>query len=143
MSLLALDIGDARTGVALCRKGSASVIPYRSLDTKSELKGSSELAKILEEFEIECVIVGLPLEKDGSEGSQARHVRSLAAKLFERAHWPQSDERVRFFDERLSTQEAEARLLAYGKSSKESKSYADALAAAVILENYVSLRSES
>lgn len=143
MSILALDIGDSRTGVALVRQNSEVVTPLKSLKTADELKGKSELKHLISDYEVELIIIGIPLSKEGEEGSQARHVRSLAAKLLSISGWIRDsremldETKIRFFDERLSTKEAEMRLRDYGKSSKESRDYADALAAAVILENYI------
>lgn len=143
MNILALDIGDARTGLALSRGSSKLAVPHTSLKTADELKGAAMLRRVIEDYEIEHIVIGLPLSLDGSEGSQARHVRALAKKLLSINGWIaaeqklEDDKRVSFVDERLSSVEAESRLIESGKSTKEIRDYSDALAAAVILESYL------
>src|SRR5512137_1702093 len=99
----------------------------------------SDLAAIgdaAREYGVDRLVLGLPINMDGSEGPAARAAREFARRLGTDLGLP-----VDLFDERLSTFEAEDRLRARGLSAREMKAYVDAEAAAVILQAWLDGRS--
>lgn len=125
---LGVDVGEARVGVASCDPDAILATPVATLK-----RGQSDLrkvAKMVRDDDIMEVIVGLPLNMDGTEGISARHARVWAGKLARRIA-PVS---VRLVDERLSTVAAHAQLSAAGRDSRTHRRVVDQVAATVILE---------
>lgn len=125
---LGVDVGEARVGVASCGPDAILATPVATLK-----RGQSDIRKVskmVREENIIEVIVGLPLNMDGTEGISARHARVWAGKLARRIA-PVS---VRLVDERLSTVAAHAQLSAAGRDSRTHRSVVDQVAATVILE---------
>jgi len=131
--LLALDVGLARIGVAVCDPLRLAARPLTVIQRRSRRDDFAELAKLAQQQEVVAVICGLPLNMDGSEGPQAQSVRKWAERCAYALRVllgnPLS---VIFWDERLSTFAAQE-LLAGNKD----KTAEDAAAAAVILQNYL------
>jgi len=131
MKVMALDYGDARTGVAFSDSlgllaGETAVLP------------SWNHAKLLEEVEhlarsrgADTVVLGLPRNMDGSEGPRAEKSRAFAAEL------EALGLKVVFVDERRTTVEAHGILSEAGKKGKKRKERVDAVAATLILETYL------
>ena len=131
MKVMALDYGDARTGVAFSDSlgllaGETAVLP------------SWNHAKLLEEVEhlarsrgADTVVLGLPRNMDGSEGPRAEKSRAFAAEL------EALGLKVVFVDERRTTVEAHGILSEAGKKGKKRKERVDAVAATLILESYL------
>lgn len=125
---LGVDVGKARVGVASCDPDAILATPVATLK-----RGQSDLrkvAKMVRDDDIMEVIVGLPLNMDGTEGISARHARVWAGKLARRIA-PVS---VRLVDERLSTVAAHAQLSAAGRDSRTHRRVVDQVAATVILD---------
>ena len=126
--ILALDVGKKRIGVAVSDELAMIARPHSTLP-----RGKTAAPRILalvSELGARRVVVGLPLRLDGSEGEQAADVRRFAAKLAAKA--PEVD--ITFWDERLTTVEAQERMQS---GSRKQKYDIDAVAAAVILEGYL------
>lgn len=134
--LLALDVGLARIGVAVCDPLRLAARPLTVIHRRSRRDDFAELARLVQREEVIGIICGLPLNMDGSEGSQAQTVRKWAERCVYalRAILGQAVPLI-FWDERLSTFAAQE-LLAEQGSSKQ-KIAEDAAAAAVILQNYL------
>src|SRR5262245_37238436 len=128
--ILAVDPGEKRTGLALSAGGIALALP--TLQMRGDGTDAGRIAKIARDAGAERIIVGLPLNMDGTEGPRAKAARDVAADL--RAH---TDLPVEMWDERLSTAEGEARLRAAGLDRRELSKRSDAAAAIVILETYL------
>ena len=132
MRIMAVDYGDARTGVAvsdlLCSiVGFTTVIHSRNQDKTLE-----ELARLAKEREVTQFVVGLPKNMDGTEGARAQLCREFAQRLEETTGLP-----VALWDERRTTVEAHNILHAGGKRMKDHKKNVDAVAASLILEGYL------
>ena len=136
MAIAALDLGARRIGVAITDADGLSAHPLRTIDRRSFSADVEALRHSFGDRVIDCLVIGLPVNMDGSEGPMARHVRNLAARLAEAL-----DVEVKFQDERLSSFEAENRLGHSVRRGKK-KQAIDAVAAVVILESYLEL-SES
>ncbi len=135
MRVMAIDYGDARTGVAVSDAagllaGYTTVIQSRKPEAVLE-----ELAKLVTEHQVDELVMGFPRNMDGTEGPRADLYRDFAAKLEERTGMP-----VRLWDERRTTVEAHAILHAGGKKMKDHKKSVDAVAASLILEGYLAYR---
>lgn len=134
--LLALDVGLARIGVAVCDPLRLAARPLTVIHRRTRRDDFAELAQLVQREEIDEIICGLPLNMDGSEGAQAQTVRKWAERFVYamRAILGQSLPLI-FWDERLSTFAAQELLAEQGTSKQ--KIAEDAAAAAVILQNYL------
>jgi putative Holliday junction resolvase len=136
MRLLALDIGDVRIGVAVCDALEFAAYPLTTVARTDSLKRDvAATAALAAEQEADAVVVGLPLSLGGEVGPQARKVQGFARALTNSLAVP-----VVFWDESLSSVEAEERLIALGVSREKRRSRIDQTAAAVILESYLDHR---
>ncbi len=105
--LMALDVGEARIGVAVCDARGFLASPYTTLHvTRDEKQTWTAIQKLLEETEAEGLVVGLPISMDGQVHGQGQWVQAFVERLKPHIATP-----VTFWDERLSTVEAR-RLLA-------------------------------
>ena len=120
--LMGLDVSPNHIGVAISYESSALAVA--TIARKRFAEDIAALNKIIAEHQIQGIIIGLPLQMDGREGRRAQSVRDFARLLGEAIALP-----LAFWDERLTTKEAEAHPL-----SKKAKSKTDALAAAIILQ---------
>lgn len=132
MRVMAIDYGDARTGVAVSDAaglltGYTTVIQGRDPDRVAE-----EIVRIVRERQAEELVMGFPRNMDGTEGSRAELYRSFAALVEEKSGMP-----VRLWDERRTTIEAHQILHASGKKMKAHRKNVDAVAASLILEGYL------
>ena len=135
MRVMAIDYGDARTGVAVSDAaglltGYTTVIRGRDPERVAE-----EIAQIARERQAEELVMGFPRNMDGTEGPRAALCREFAAEL-ERA----TGSAVVLWDERRSTIEAHQILHAAGKRERAHKKNVDAVAASLILEGYLTYR---
>jgi putative Holliday junction resolvase len=135
--LLALDVGLARIGVAVCDGLHLTVRPLTVVDRRSRNEDFAALADLARREDVQAVICGLPLNMDGSEGPQAQTTRKWAMRLAQalRAllHRPLP---VIFWDERLTTFAAQE-LMADSAASLGKGVREDAVAAAVLLRGYL------
>ena len=132
MRYLGVDVGRARIGLALADDVLRTARPLRAVPRRDEAATLADIGESAREYEVGQVIVGLPLNMDGTEGASARHARAFAAKLSTALGLP-----AVLHDERLSTFEAETRLRDQGFSGKDRRSRVDAEAAAVILQGWL------
>ena len=139
MRVMALDFGDARTGVAVSDAGGLLVGYTAVIPGRDRERVAGEAVRIARERGAEALVVGLPRNMDGTEGPRAQLCREFAALLEERSGLP-----VALWDERRTTVEAHQILHASGKRMKQHKKNVDAVAASLILEGYLErLRAES
>jgi putative holliday junction resolvase len=127
--LLALDVGEKRVGVAICDETQTLARPLLTLNRASKQEDFAKIAALCREHAIEKVIVGLPKTLRGEEGPQAQKVRRYAAELQAALDLP-----IDFWDERYSTVDAHDLII---KRTLTRKSEIDAIAAAVILQDYL------
>lgn len=140
MRYLAIDIGDKRTGLAVGDDETRVVSPLDVVEVPTaERAGEAWLdaiaRAIADQFGPHAhaeLVVGLPLNMDGTEGPRARIVRALAALLVER-----TKRVVRFQDERLTSVDADWSMAQSGMTHKQKKQRRDALAAAIILRDFL------
>lgn len=133
MRCLALDIGDKRTGVAAGDTESETVDPLRTIEAPAKDLDNflKRVERVVDDYAAELLVVGLPLNMDGSEGPRAKLVRSLAERLAERTGVP-----VHYQDERLTSAAADWDMAGSGLTHGQKKNRRDGLAAAAILRDY-------
>lgn len=138
MRYLAIDLGDKRTGLALGDSETRLASPVRVVEVGIGAAGGEELLAALGRSVEELLgsggelVVGLPLNMDGTEGPRARAVRAFAERIRAR-----TGRVVHFADERLSTADADWALAGSGFTHKQKKKRRDAIAAARILEGFL------
>ena len=130
MRYLAIDYGTRRTGLAICDPGETIVSPLIVLQSEKTLP--EKIARIVKDENVEAVVLGLPLNMDGSEGPQTQIVTRFADRLQACLTIP-----VYLQDERLSSFGAEEKLAPANLSKAEKKKRLDAVAAAEILEAFL------
>ena len=133
--IMGIDYGDARTGVAisdlLCSiVGSTFVVPSRNTE-----KAVADIVKLAKDNTVGEIVVGLPKNMDGTEGSRAQLCREFAEMLKEATGLP-----VAMWDERRTTVEAHNILSQHNYHGKKRKNTVDAVAASLILEGYLAFR---
>jgi putative Holliday junction resolvase len=129
---MALDVGLARIGVAVCDPLQLAARPLTVLSRKSRQEDFALLARLVQQEEVQAILCGLPLNMDGSEGPQAQIVRRWARRLHQALHLRMAPPPILFWDERLSSYMARAPQPARGQRTAD-----DARAAAVILQSYL------
>ncbi len=132
MRVAALDVGDARIGLAVCDELGLTVRGVGIVHRVGGVRDLEEIAERLAPYEPAQLVVGLPLNMDGTEGKQATRVRAFAARLGAHLGVP-----VALWDERLTTVEAEQTLRSTGMSRARRRALVDQEAAAIILESYL------
>lgn len=132
MRVMALDMGEKTIGVAVSDSTMLIAQGVEIIKRKSLDKDLARLAELLQEYEVEEVVVGLPLNMNGSEGPEAQKARNFGEKIKARLKVP-----VIFWDERLTTMAAERTLLDADLSRAKRKKVIDKMAAVFILQNYL------
>ena len=135
MKIMAVDFGDARTGLAICDKTELLASPVGVIHEKRFEHAVEKVAVAAAENRAEAVIVGLPLNMNGSEGPRAELCRNFAEQLSSRVNVP-----VRMWDERQTTVSAAGYLNQTDTRGKKRKEVIDAVAAVIILDSYLQWR---
>ncbi len=135
---MALDIGDVRIGIALSDLLQTIASPFESYRRKGFVKDIEYILNLAKEKEVGQIVSGLPLSMDGSENAQSAKVREFAEALAARTEIPLS-----FVDERFTTVSAERLLVSADVSREGRKKMVDKIAAAIILDNFMSRNKKS
>ncbi len=135
MKILAVDYGDARTGLAICDESELLATPLPQLNEKSMNKVVALIAQAAAEQKAARILIGLPMNMDGTEGARAGKSRRLAGKVEEASGLP-----VVLWDERRTTVTAAGILSENGVFGQKRKDRLDSVSAAVILEGYLAWR---
>ncbi|PIZ72131.1 Holliday junction resolvase RuvX [Candidatus Peregrinibacteria bacterium CG_4_10_14_0_2_um_filter_43_11] len=131
---LAIDFGDKRVGIAISDLDKAIAFP-RDFLTYSHLSDlSKQIAMLCEQESVVKIIIGLPIQMDGTMGDRVKKTIEFGDRLKQTIHNVSID----YFDERLTTQQAIHRMQAQGTKAKNQKPFTDSLSAQVILETYLS-----
>jgi putative pre-16S rRNA nuclease len=130
MTIASLDFGKRRIGLAIAYGDHSVVIPLEVIERKSLTRDLASVVTRLVELQVSRVIVGLPLNMDGTSGVPAQRAARFADQLHEA-----SGIVVELFDERLTSFEAQERLR--GTGGRRRHGGIDAIAAAIILESWL------
>ncbi len=138
MRVMAIDYGDAHTGVALSDPTGLLAGFTTTIHSRREEVVLEELAKLARDHQVEEVVMGFPRNMDGTEGPRAQLYRDFAARVEEVLGMP-----VKLWDERRTTVDAHRILFESGKNARKRKKTVDAVAASLILEGYLAFRRNS
>lgn len=130
--ILALDVGDARIGVAVSDQ-TRLIAQSLTIVERSAGHPAQRIIELAHQQEAPIIVVGIPRNMDGSLGPQAKKARKFAEQLHELA--PELE--LVYWDERLSTFQARAILLESGAKKKQRQKPVDAVSAAIILQAYL------
>jgi putative Holliday junction resolvase len=130
--VVGLDIGEARTGVALSDPLQVVATPHSTIAMNGGKADIAALARAVAEADARIVVVGLPLNQYGEMGPQAEKVKVVAAALAKA-----SGATIEYQDERFSSAEAERHLRSTNVKSKKRKQVIDQVAAAHILQTWL------
>ena len=136
-TILGLDVGSKTIGIAIGYVRSGLSEPLFTLQRQSVKKDTVKILQECRKRGIEHVVVGLPLQLDGTEGRSAKLARQIGDAISTNGTLT-----VDYFDESFSTVEASRRLHESGKSSRDQKSIIDQAAAMVILEDWMRTQSK-
>lgn len=134
--VLAVDWGERRVGLAISDPSASLARPLPTLYTRSRKETVAEIVRLIEEEEVGEVVVGLPLNMDGSKGPAAKSAEELAAHLAKRISHP-----VELWDERLTSVQAKRQAKELGERVGKRKGRIDARAAEILLQSYLDSRS--
>ena len=137
MHILALDIGQARVGIAVSDPGERVASPVCVLPASEVLGNAKPFRRVLEDWEPELLLCGLPYTMAGEEGPQAARRRAVAQKISAACGLP-----CEFADERLSSREAKRSLREKGLSEREMRGKIDMIAASLFLQAWLDARRE-
>jgi len=129
--ILAVDFGDARTGLAATDWTGSIVVPLPRIDSRDQDEVVRHVLALCAERDAEALVVGMPLTLDGSAGERAQKTDAFVVKLRAATALP-----VATVDESHTTDEAHDRLKMGGMKAKKRREFADSVAALVILERY-------
>ena len=132
MRILAVDYGDARTGLAVSDLSGLICADAWTIEEWNFDRCADRICAAAAEREAGLIVLGLPKNMDGTEGMRAEKSRELTALLEKKSGLD-----VVLWDERLSTVQAHAILHSVGKKEKKHKRNVDAVAAELILESYL------
>lgn len=135
MVILGVDLGKARTGVAVCDKSELLASPVEVVNEHNRERLLERVAQLAKARRAEQIVVGLPRNMDGSEGESAQNARVFSAELAEKTGLP-----VDFSDERGTTITAHGFLNETNTRGKRRKATVDAVAATIILQDYLDYR---
>ena len=130
--LLGLDVGEKTIGMALSDTRLMIASPMETLRRKKWSEDSQKLLKLIDEQDVFGLIIGLPLNMDGSEGPRCQSIRQLAENILKLTDIP-----ICFWDERLSTAAVTRTLLDADMSRKRRSEVVDKMAAAYILQGFL------
>ena len=135
MKILAVDLGDARTGLALCDPGEMLAYPAGVIHEKDRAKILEKVADAARQQKAQQVIVGYPKNRNNTLGERALLSEQFAEKLGAALEVP-----VTLWDERGTTLAAQAALNAGTTKGKKKRQVVDEVAATILLESYLAFR---
>ena len=132
MRILGIDFGEKRIGLAVSDLLGLTAQGLETVRYENREQFLSDLSKICADQKVGEIVIGLPVNMNGSMGPKAQEVLKLVPVLEEKLHLP-----VRTWDERLTSREAGRLMIEEGLSRKRQKETSDRLAATILLQNYL------
>ncbi len=127
---LGLDLGHVRIGVALSDPLGLTAQPLKVLQSQGTQQDLIAIGQLVDEHQVSQVIVGLPINMDGTESKQTQKIRDFAGKLANRLSIP-----LFFVDERLTSKQAERMMRDSGVKVENQRGKVDQVAAAILLDS--------
>ena len=137
MRKMALDYGEVRIGIAFSDLLNIIANGYETYTRRGLQQDIEYLANLAKEKEVDTIILGLPINMDGTEGERALLSREFGEKLKSLV-----DVKVDFLDERLTTVSAERLLISADVRREKRKTVIDKIAATIILQDYLDMHSK-
>jgi putative Holliday junction resolvase len=135
MRVLVFDFGLKRIGVAVGQTLTGTAQPLEPIKANDGVPGWPELERLVNEWQPDAFLVGLPLNMDGSVSDMSLRAKKFGNRLHGRLHKP-----IHFFDERLSSFEAKGLVMSQGGDRDFGRNSVDGIAAALIFESWVATR---
>ena len=136
MKKLGLDLGKARVGIAMSDILGILASPYETLQSKGLERDCLYVASLCEKFSVDVVVIGLPLNMDGTESEMTFYAKDFAQRLKNLI-----SAKIILQDERLTSVEAEEYLNQTNTRGKKRKEVLDQVAACIILQSYLDTNS--
>lgn len=130
--MLALDVGRKRIGLAISDELGITAQGIKTLERTRIREDLEKLKRLADERNVQILLIGRPLHMSGSESRQSQYAEEFAGRLGKLLNLP-----VVYWDERLTSMEAERMLRAAGASLDEKKRAVDRLSAVLLLESYL------
>ncbi|MBQ9965978.1 MAG: Holliday junction resolvase RuvX [Clostridia bacterium] len=138
MIIMSVDLGKARTGIAVSDISESFAFPKVVINEYNSEKLIDKICSVAAELGAELIVVGNPKNMDGSEGWRAQECKEIAEKIKLK-----SGKEIILWDERCTTVSAHTALNATNTRGKKRKNVVDAVAAVIILEDYLSFRKNT
>lgn len=135
MRILGIDFGEKRIGLALSDPLGFTAQGLETLLWQNRAQVMKDLRALCQARQVSEVVIGLPINMDGSMGSKAKEIFDLVPKMEKELSIP-----VRTWDERLSSRQAGRLMIEEGLSRKKQRAQSDRLAATLILQSYLECR---
>ncbi len=142
MRAMALDVGDVRIGVALSDPLYITAQGLKTIHRVSMRVDTNEIMEIIREYEVETIVIGLPVALNGEDTIQTQKVREFRTKLENKTRSWGFKVKFDFFDERFTTVIAEDVLIEASVSRKNRKLVVDKMAATIILQSWLDAKAK-
>lgn len=136
MRIMALDIGKVRCGIAISDPRERVASPVCVLPTEEVRAHAASFRHVLEDWEPELIVSGLPLSLNGTPGPQAASIKQIAQQIARNTNLP-----LEFADERLSSSEAKRSLREKGMNEKQMRGKVDMVAASLFLQSWLDAKA--
>jgi len=131
MNILSIDYGERRIGFAIGNSNRKIATPLSVIQNVSLDSVIENIIQVVKNYEIDSIIIGIPLNEDSTESMQATRVRDFCSKIKKKINLP-----IMGIDERFTSVNSEKLLLDLDMSRKKRKKYIDSIAATIILQSY-------
>lgn len=133
--LMGLDIGEKTIGLSVCDPGFTVASPIGTIKRTKFTQDVQELARAMKDRDVRGLIIGLPVNMDGTEGPRCQSVREFARQVLMRPQmFGNMEPEIAFWDERLSTSAVERMMIEWDMTRKRRDEVVDKMAAAYILQ---------
>ena len=133
MRKMSLDLGDRRIGIAISDPLGIIANPLETYTRTSIKADITHIAELVKSQNVDCIILGLPINMDGTEGERVQKSRDFGMLLSENI----PDVKIDYMDERWTTVSAEKMLIDADVSREKRKTVIDKVAATIILQSYL------
>lgn len=138
MKILAIDLGEKRTGIAICDKNETISYPLEVIIETDKNKLIEKIFQIVNENKADLILVGFAKNMDGSIGEKAKNCEKFAKDLKEKTKLP-----VALWDERQTTKLASRFLIESNTKKRKKKKVIDGVAATIILDSFIQFRKNN
>ncbi|HOK41325.1 MAG TPA: Holliday junction resolvase RuvX [bacterium] len=138
MKYLGIDLGKNKTGLSVSDKTEKIVVPYKTLKINDKSLLLKEILKIINELKIERVVIGYPLNINGTKSEQTKYIEEFANELQKNI----GEKKVILYNEKYTTINADLILKEFVDSRKKRSKKLDEISALIILRDYLNSKKE-